>query len=87
MADTIDDAGELNAIYQAAAFTSAGFDFERGSPVLAAQFHPDFDGVHCVECGDDMPAKRLEWKRVRCTSCEEDLAAEAKRRIRLGRPE
>lgn len=89
MSDYIDDAEAYNAIYQAAAFKTAGFDFEsgKGSPVLAPQTHPDFDGVHCVECGDDMPPERLAWKRVRCTSCEEDLVKEAQRRQRLGRPE
>jgi hypothetical protein len=87
MADPVDDAGEYNAVYQAAAFKSAGFDFENGSPALAPQTHPDFDGEHCVECGDDMPASRLLFRRVRCTSCEEDLARENKLRARLGRPE
>lgn len=38
----------------------------------APQFHPDFDGVHCVEkdCGVDMPPERLTARRVRCVECQ-----------------
>jgi len=35
--------------------------------------HPDFDGAHCVECGNDMPPERLAWGRVRCTPCQHVL--------------
>lgn len=34
------------------------------------QAHPDFDGAHCLDCGDDMPELRLQMHRIRCTSCE-----------------
>lgn len=72
MADVIDDAGELNAVYQDAAFRAAGFDFSaKESPALKAQEHPDFDGQHCVGCEVEIPEARLKWGRVRCTACEE----------------
>ena len=35
-------------------------------------FHPDFDGLHCVECDIEIPAKRLASTRcVRCVDCQE----------------
>lgn len=73
MADVVDDAGEYNAVYQDAAFKTAGFNFEEGkeSPALKAQTHPDFDGEHCIDCEVEIPAARLKWGRVRCTACEE----------------
>jgi hypothetical protein len=74
MADVVDDAGEYNEIYQAAAFRAAGISVDgTPSPALAPQTHPDFDGVHCVDCEIEIPAKRLAWGRVRCTDCESIL--------------
>lgn len=32
--------------------------------------HPDFDGVHCVDCDDDIPAGRLVLGKVRCVYCQ-----------------
>lgn len=29
-----------------------------------------FDGEHCVECEDDLPAKRLEMGYFRCVPCQ-----------------
>ena len=79
MADVIDDAGEYNAIYQDVAFKNAGFSTDgRPSPVLAAQTHPDFDGVHCVDCDVEIPAERLAWGRVRCTACQEIIELKKK---------
>jgi RNA polymerase-binding transcription factor DksA len=40
---------------------------------LRPENHPDFDGSHCVECGDDLPAQRLAMGRVRCTHCQSML--------------
>lgn len=41
--------------------------------------HPDFDGLHCVECDDEIPPQRLALCRVRCVHCQEHLEAERKR--------
>lgn len=89
MADIIDDAQALNDVYQAASFTAAGFSFGAGkpSPVLAPQSHPDFDGVHCVDCGVDIPPQRLAWGRIRCTECEEYLVRDNRLRAIRGREE
>lgn len=47
------------------------------------EFHPDFDGENCVECGDPMPQGRLILKRVRCVECQSFLEDEQARRRRL----
>lgn len=40
---------------------------------LKPEFHPDFDGETCVDCGDDMPPARLKDGRVRCTACQTNV--------------
>jgi hypothetical protein len=42
----------------------------RSTRAMAPQYHPDFDGVTCVRCGDDMPPLRLSMGKVRCTACQ-----------------
>ena len=39
----------------------------------AAESHPDFDGVHCVECEDVILAARLALGKVRCVPCQREL--------------
>ena len=38
---------------------------------LKPETHPDFDGVHCVDCDDAIPPERLAMKKVYCTYCAE----------------
>jgi hypothetical protein len=45
------------------------------------QTHKGFDGRHCIGCGDELPAVRIAYKRVRCTPCQ----AEVERLEKLGR--
>lgn len=40
---------------------------------MAAETHPDFDGVHCVDCDDEIPEGRLALNKVRCVHCQEFL--------------
>ena len=35
--------------------------------------HPDFDGLHCVDCEDEVPVERLAMGKIRCVSCREIL--------------
>lgn len=56
-------------------FNKRGLDQVRKA--MAAETHPDFDGAHCVTCGDDMPPERLAMERIRCTPCQQ--AKEKKR--------
>jgi hypothetical protein len=39
----------------------------------APESHPDFDGIHCVECEDAIFLQRLKLGKVRCVSCQQDL--------------
>lgn len=47
---------------------------------LAPQSHPDFDGVHCVDCEAKLPRLRLDMGRVRCTDCQDLLDRQQKRK-------
>jgi len=47
---------------------------------VAPETHPDFDGRHCVDCGDAIPKVRLENGRVRCVTCQEILEKKARQR-------
>lgn len=47
---------------------SAGLD--RIRQALEPQVHEDFDGVHCMDCGDEIPLARLQAKRIFCTKCQ-----------------
>lgn len=44
--------------------------------------HPDFDGISCIECADELPPIRLKLRKVRCVTCQTIL--EAKRRMMGG---
>lgn len=44
----------------------------------APESDPDFDGVHCLECGEDIPAARLALKRILCVSCQTRKEARGK---------
>lgn len=49
------------------------------------QVHPDFDGVHCVECDIEIPKLRLDAGRVRCVECQQEIETESKRLYNLER--
>jgi ribosomal protein S27E len=40
---------------------------------LKAEHHPDFDGVNCVGCGDELAPVRIAYKRVRCAACQTEI--------------
>ena len=40
---------------------------------VAPEKHPDFDGVHCVECEVPIPEGRLQLGKVRCVDCQTEL--------------
>ena len=37
----------------------------------APEFDAAFDGSHCVECEDEIPAPRLALGKVRCVPCQQ----------------
>lgn len=36
----------------------------------APQSHPDFDGKHCISCGEAIPSARLAIGKIRCVDCQ-----------------
>jgi NAD-dependent SIR2 family protein deacetylase len=46
------------------------------------QTHPDFNGVDCIDCGETLPAVRIAYKRVRCTTCQCEVERQEKMRRR-----
>jgi RNA polymerase-binding transcription factor DksA len=36
----------------------------------APETSPDFDGEHCIVCGDEIPEARLMLRRIRCVLCQ-----------------
>ena len=59
-----------------AQFTDAALEAAREK--AKPQFDRNFDGEHCVECGEAIPAVRLALGRVRCVACQEHLEREAR---------
>ncbi len=51
-----------------AAFTEESIEIARKA--MAPETHPDFDGIHCVECGEEIPDIRLRLGKVRCVECQ-----------------
>ena len=40
---------------------------------MAPETHPDFDGKHCLACGDTIPKLRLDMGKIRCVHCQSAL--------------
>ncbi len=62
-ADPVDEACEL-----AAALPLRGI--AQASAACAPEQHEGFDGLHCVDCEEEIPAARLALHRVRCVECQ-----------------
>jgi phage/conjugal plasmid C-4 type zinc finger TraR family protein len=65
-ADESDRASAIEAAFNADALRDAR---RKTQP----ETHPDFDGKHCVECGEIIPKARLALGRVRCVECQSVL--------------
>lgn len=52
---------------------------EKARQMNKPETHPDFDGIHCIECGCDIHPKRLEMKKIRCVDCQEFFEKSRKR--------
>jgi len=37
------------------------------------EYHPDFDGVHCIECDEEIPEARLKLQKIRCIHCQSEI--------------
>jgi RNA polymerase-binding transcription factor DksA len=66
MSDPNDEASEIEMAERHQAIHSASLK-------AAPETHPDFDGVHCLDCEDEIPAGRLALKKIRCVYCQEAL--------------
>ena len=66
MADQLDIAND-----HAEMFTSIAERKARGKS--GPESHPDFDGAHCVVCGEAIPATRLALGKVRDIECQQKL--------------
>lgn len=64
MADFIDEAQAVNELHQEVSLRN---QLAKVQP----ESHPDFDGLHCIDCEDLIPAPRLLWGRIRCVGCQE----------------
>lgn len=49
---------------------------------LGPETHPDFDGKHCLDCGDTIPEKRRMMDKIRCVDCQDTLERGGKMRRR-----
>lgn len=54
-----------------AAFTEESIEMARKA--IAPETHPEFDGIHCVECGEEIPDVRLRLGKVRCVECQREI--------------
>lgn len=43
---------------------------QRAQDAQRVETHPGFDGEHCVECEEAIPAQRLRMGKVRCVECQ-----------------
>lgn len=80
MADYIDEAQAVNELHQEVSLKN---QLVKAQP----EKHPDFDGWHCVDCGDEIPAKRLGLGRIRCIGCQDYKERREAATRRNGRPE
>ena len=72
MTDIIDTANAF-----AARLNDDALDRARGKS--APETHPDWNGLNCVDCGDEVHRVRLALGKVRCMSCQDVLEKQAKR--------
>ena len=40
--------------------------------------NPDFDGLHCIDCDEKIPAARLKLGKIRCVDCQTILEKQGK---------
>ena len=71
VADIIDAADAVTELWTADAERRA-----RGKS--APESHPGFDGLNCVDCGEEIPTGRLSMGKVRCVECQSTLEWETK---------
>jgi RNA polymerase-binding transcription factor DksA len=43
---------------------------EQARRKIAPETSPDFDGLHCIDCGEKIMAARLKLGKIRCIDCQ-----------------
>lgn len=61
--DPLDMASRHEEAFTALALKAAAKNLER-------ETHPDFDGQHCMECGNEIEDGRLKLHKIRCIECQ-----------------
>lgn len=70
------DSSEVYDEADIASALEAGFiaqALEKHKEKVAPETHPDFDGTHCIDCGEPIPSLRLAMFKVRCVDCQSEL--------------
>ena len=80
MADFIDEAQAVNELHQEVSLRNQ-------LAKMQPESHPEFDGWHCIDCEEEIPAKRLGWGRIRCVECQERKEYVERAQQRNGREE
>ncbi len=78
MVDELEPSADENDRASNAEFAHNQDALERVRALAKPETDPDFDGCHCVECGEPIPKARLALSKVRGVTCQqrlEDLAA------------
>ena len=69
------DEGDLASAYQ---MRENELALSRVRAAGAPQTHPDFDGESCIDCGETIPANRLQLGKIRCVHCQTILERRGK---------
>ena len=77
MVDEFEPSADENDRASNAEYTHNQDNVERIRALAQPESHPDFDGCHCVECGEPIPDLRLALSKVRCISCQARLEGQA----------
>ena len=76
MADEFEPTADENDRASNAEYIHNQDALERVRALAKPESHPDFDGNHCVECGEGIPKQRLAIGKVRCVSCQQRLESQ-----------
>lgn len=82
MVDEFEPSADDNDRASNAEFSHNQDSLERIRALAKPESHPDFDGRHCVDCGEPIPKQRLVLGKVRCVSCQQGIEAQAAPRHR-----
>lgn len=77
MLDELEPAADENDRASHAEYSHNLDSIERIRALVKPESHPDFDGRHCIECGDLIPKPRLSLGKIRCVSCQERIEVQA----------